>query len=375
MPSVRCLVLGCAASFAAAATPATVLAQSVPAAGSPVYARVAGNSLQHLGGYAFVGYASSDDAESFDALGFNPIVHFTYQDRLLFEGELEVTAGADGETEVELEYGVVEWLFSENAFLVAGKFLSPVGNFFQQLHPAWINKLPTAPLGFGHDGAAPLTEVGLQLRGGAAVGEQARLSYAVYVGNGPELEGAEESEIEAIASEGFTRDADKKKTFGGRAAWLPLPTLEVGVSGAWGGAAVTTMDGQNVEDDPDRGYAAYGTDLWWRPLKALEFRGEYIAQQIDDEAASVAPEGGTWKAWFTQAAWRIGDAPWELALRYGEFTSPGNPDGWRQLTPGVIYYIAPQALAKLAYESNSGEVPEGMGSLDERVLLQLAFGF
>lgn len=362
-----------AVTILAAVVPWSAHAQS--GTSTPPYARTAGDSLMHLTGYAFVGYASSDESESFDAVGFNPIVHFTYQNRLLFEGELEIAAGPDGETEVEFEYGSVDWFFSDNAFLVAGKFLSPLGSFFQNVHPAWINKLPTVPVGFGHDGAAPATDIGLQLRGGFAPGAEARLSYAVYVGNGPELEGEGGDEIEAIAAEGFARDADRKKTFGGRVAWLPWPRAEVAVSAAKGKAAVTTMDGVEVMGDPARDYEVLGADFWLRPIKVLEFRGEYIAQEIGDAAASVAPAGGKWEAWYAQGAWRVGETPWEFALRYGEFTGPHNPDGQRQLTPGILYYIAPHAQAKLAYERNSGEAPAGMGTLDDRVLVQLAYGF
>lgn len=376
MPYLRGLLHIAIGVLVAASLPSTAAAQSQSGEVAPD-TRATGTALQHLAGYAFVNYASSDGSKSFDGLGFNPIVHFAYRDQLLFEGELEITAEPDGETATELEYAAIDWFFSENTFLVAGKFLSPIGNFFQNLHPAWVNKLPTAPLGFGHDAAAPLTELGLQLRGGVATGEQSRLSYAVYVGNGPELEGSGGSEIEAIAADGFARDADKKKTVGGRIAWLPLPTLEIGASGAIGKAAVTRMDGADVTDDPARSYSALDADLWWRPLKVLELRGEFVRQKVGDEAASIAPMGGTWRAWYAQAAYRIGDLPWELVLRYGDYSTPSNADGQRQLTPGVVYYIAPQALVKLAYERNSGQAPAmgGMSTLENRLQAQLAYGF
>lgn len=337
--------------------------------------RMAGDSLMHLAGYAYAGYASSDEAKSFDSVGFSPIFHFTYRDQLMFEAEVEITAGEDGETETELEYGAIDWFFSDQAFLVAGKFLSPVGYFFQNLHPSWINRLPIEPLGFGHDGAAPLTDIGVQLRGGLVTGEQARLNYALYVANGPELEGADGSEIEAIAADGFVRDADKRKTVGGRVAWLPWPNTEIGLSGATGKTAITSMDGVEIEADPRRDYDVLGADFWTRPIMPLELRGEYIQQKIGDQAASIAPEGGTWKAWYVQGAWRIAQTAWEGVLRYGELTTPSNRDGQRQLMPGILYHIAPHAQAKLAYERNTGEAPAGMGNPDDRVLVQLAYGF
>lgn len=368
-PRARAALLGLSIGCAVA-LPAAGADEAQPAS----YARTAGNSLFHLAGYAFAGYASADGNDSFDTVGFNPIVHFTYRDRLLFEGELEITSGPDGETEVELEYGSIDVFLGENAILIVGKFLSPLGNYFQNLHPAWVNKLPAEPLGFGHDGAAPLTENGVQLRGGFALESDARLGYALYIGNGPELEG-EMGEIEAVMGEGFARDLDGQKVVGGRVSWWPRSDLEVAASYATGEAAVTTMDGLEVAGDPARDYEARGIDVWWRPRSHIELRGEYIAQEVGDSATSVAPNGGTWDAWYAQGACRLGSSPWELVLRYGDFATPHNPAGQQQWTGGVVYYIAPHAPLKLAYERNSGDAAPGVSSLENRVLLQLAYGF
>jgi hypothetical protein len=42
----------------------------------------------------------------------------------------------------------------------AGKFLSPLGYFRRNLHPAWINKLPSRPPGFSNGQAASVAEIG-----------------------------------------------------------------------------------------------------------------------------------------------------------------------------------------------------------------------
>ena len=59
--------------------------------------------------------------------------------------------------------------------------------YAERVHPDWINKLPDAPLAFGHDGGIIAgTQLGVQARGGIPLGN-ARLGYAVYVSNGPSI--------------------------------------------------------------------------------------------------------------------------------------------------------------------------------------------
>lgn len=144
--------------------------------------------------------------------------------------------GADGATEVGLEYATVGWLFSDYATLVAGRFLSPLGNFRQNLHPAWINRrMASEPAGFGHDGAAPSGELGVQLRGGWSSTPVGRLNYPLFIGNGPELEAGEDG-LMAVMTEGVARDLDGGKVVGARLGWLPVTTIEAGISWADGSA-------------------------------------------------------------------------------------------------------------------------------------------
>ena len=57
-----------------------------------------------------------------------------------------------------------------------------------------------------------------------------KLNYAFYLGNGPKIEG-EDGEIHAVEAEGFASDPDDEKVFGGRVAFLPIPSIELGISG------------------------------------------------------------------------------------------------------------------------------------------------
>jgi len=117
-------------------------------------------SVTHLAGYASLDYISPENGSAAFVASFNPMFHFQYNDLILWEAELEFEVEEDGNTEIGLEYSTIDVFLNDHMVLVAGKFLSPLGNFRQNLHPSWINKLPSAPPGFGHDGAAPLAEFG-----------------------------------------------------------------------------------------------------------------------------------------------------------------------------------------------------------------------
>ncbi|APR68161.1 hypothetical protein CN03_15180 [Thalassolituus oleivorans] len=195
------------------------------------------DSSFHMAGYGSVEYADPDSGNAaFNKVLAAPIIHYNYQDWLMFETEFELSNTAEGGTELALEYAAVNLFLNDYVALVAGKFLSPIGQFRQNLHPSWINKAVSAPAGFGHGGAAPLSETGLQLRGGFPLGEM-RANYAIYVGNGPTLAAAVEGQggdyelaIEEVETEGRTSDPDGKKSFGGRLGLLPFPGLEIGIS-------------------------------------------------------------------------------------------------------------------------------------------------
>jgi hypothetical protein len=327
------------------------------------------DSKVHMAGYANVGYSDGGSGnDGFGQMKFNPIFHYGYKDLLLLESEFEFEVGEDGETETTLEYLSIDWFINDYMALVAGKFLSPLGQFQQNLHPGWINKLPTAPVGFRHDQAVPSAEVGVQLRGGFSVpgfNDTALMNYAVYVGNGPNLELNEDGdEIEAVEALGFTQDEDDNKVFGGRLGFLPVPNLEVGISGSLGNLA--------LEDESDRDYDVLGFDLFYR-WKNLDIRGEYIRQKVGALATSVAPESQKWEAWYTQASYKLLPSKFELVARYSDFNSNHADQAQEQWALGINYLFAAQGMAKFSYEFNDGL--SGAPTNDDLFLVQLSYGF
>lgn len=329
------------------------------------------DSMVHLSGYGAVTYSDAQSENgAYDGVLFAPIFHYQYKDLMLLESELEVEVGKEGETEPALEYLALDLFLNDHVTLMAGKFLSPIGQFRQNLHPAWINKLPSEPPGFGHDGAAPAAEVGAGLRGGLPA-SGGRLNYAFYVGNGPELEAAD-GELEGVRSEGMTRDEDGKKVLGGRLGFQPIAKFEVGMSAATGQAAVARDAAGAVASDPARDYDVTGVDFSGQ-IYGLELRGEYVRQKAGAAAGSVAPDAAAWKAWYTHASYPFQPGKWEGVLRYTDFSMPDANQGQRQWAAGVNYLFAPSVIAKLAYEKNDGE--SGTAADADRIQVQLAYGF
>ncbi|NIT13596.1 MAG: porin [Candidatus Dadabacteria bacterium] len=320
------------------------------------------DSKVHLAGYASVGFVNDDpENDRFNQVAFSPIFHYQYKNLILLEAELEIEI-EDDDTEVALEYMTVDWLMNDYMALVAGKFLSPIGQFRQNLHPSWINKLPSAPSGFGHEQAAPIADVGVQLRGGVPI-FRGYGNYAVFVTNGPELD-EDGGEIHAVHAEGSTSNDDDNFLFGGRIGIIPIPKLEIGASAAFGDVA--------LEDEDDRDYEVYGFDASWK-WRDLEVRGEYVKQEVGSLATSVAPEEQDWEAWYAQASHRVLSTNFEAVVRYSDYTSTHASVEQEQWALGLNYLFAPNAIAKFSYEFNDGA--DGEPTNDDLVFLQFAYGF
>jgi len=331
------------------------------------------DSVVHLAGYGSASYTDNhyaDSNSSFSNVQFSPIFHYQYKDLVMLESELEIEVDSDGETETNLEYLTIDLFLNDYMTLVSGKFLSPIGQFRQNYHPSWINRMASAPIGFGHDQAAPVADVGVQLRGGVPIGE-ARGNYSIYVANGPELE-ADNGELEAIETGGVTRDEDGKKAVGVRIGFLPIPSIEIGVSGATGKATVTKDGGTEITGDPNRSYSAADMDFSYHNGN-VRVLAEYVRQKVGDAAGSVAPEGGTWKAWYTQASYQIPGIKLEGVLRYGDYDAPGKENDQTQTAVGLNWWFAPHVVAKINYEFNDGE--NGTSADANTFRAQIAYGF
>ena len=370
----------------------------------------------HLAGYADASLIISDapgGPDSFSAGKFNPGFHFQYKNVVMFESELEVSFNSEGETEIELEYTQADLLLGDNTILVIGKYLSPIGQFQERLHPSWINRSIDAPAGFGHDGVQPASDVGVQLRGVLPFGEESRLTYVLAIGNGPRmnLEGGTDLE-------GFTTDDNDNKSIGGRIGFLPVPWLEVGASFLT--ANVKGLEGTVVETDtPDPTVADF--TLWGADMAitkdGLDVRFEYLNSRRGaifsalphEEAtttstgiglASAGDEGGAsvpldtevaflprmkMEAWYAQVAYKLSRVTnkryvknLEPVLRYGEFRIKGNEElreenAEKRFNIGLNYWLAPSIVARVGVEWR--DFLAVARETERRFQLQFAYGF
>lgn len=363
------------------------------------------DSIIHFAGYFDTGYAMPEgNSDDLFTAKYAPIVHYQYQDWLFFEAEGEFGYEDNGTVEKEsgLEYANLNFIVNDNLAIGVGKYLSPVGQFVQNLHPSWINKLPSAPIGFmgGHGsiGATPNADFGVQARGGFQTGENSRLNYALFAGNGPELV-VEELEDGDLIIEGLNfpakiEDENSDKALGGRFGFLPIPNLEIGVSFETASAAFAGVKeadehgeeeegddhGEEEEDDHgeegggslvrDRDFDVWGVDFYYAPsaIKNLTLRGEFASTKLSAGRPDEYDRSQKrWEAWYTQASYFFADRKLEAVTRYGNFQSNGQPKS-KQWALGLNYLLKSNSIIKAAYEFNDSDG-------DDTLLFQYAYGF
>lgn len=332
-------------------------------------------TLIHLAGFADVSYTDKQgETGSFGIGTFSPIFHYQFADRFMLEGELEFNVDEAGKSEAGIDYLTIDWFVNDYVAVVAGKFLSPLGQFRQNIHPSWINKLASAPIGFGHDKAAPNAEIGVMLRGGYLFDTNNSMNYAVYIGNGPTLEpNGAGNEIEMIETPGLAADGDGKKVIGGRfGMFYPDAKFEYGLSYATGEISLRTGSSGSYSYDATRAYDVVGADFNWRPA-GLNIRGEYIQQKVGAQVLSNAPDSGKWAAWYLQASYQFTGSKWEAVLRLGEYDTPENSTDVEQATLGVNYLFETNIVGKVSYEINDN--PNAGLTAANRLIVQLAYGF
>ena len=331
-----------------------------------------------LAGYASFGWSDiQNGSNNFDVVQFSPIFHYQYSNIFQFEGELEFTVDELGKTKIELEYAAGNLFLNNYMVFVAGRFMSPVGQFVQNIHPAWINKMPSAPLGFGHDGASISSNVGIALRGGLPKVLNTRSNYAIFLANAPVFEQGDDGDT-IINTEGRTTSNGASKTIGGRFAINPLSSMEIGISGSTGKIVETLTTGTiansgNVNEKIQRDYNSFDVDFTYN-INSLDIKAEYIRQKVGDNELSNL-EAGLWKAYYAQAAYQITSFKLEPVIRYSNYSNPEIKSS--QVALALNYLFANNVIAKVAYEINSADNQTAIaeGKDNNRMLAQLAFGF
>ena len=335
-----------------------------------------GDSRFMIRGYGHAGLESIGDNLSFVGGSFNPIFLWQQNDRLIFESELGLSIVGE-ETELELEYANISYLVNKYMTLRLGKFLLPFGIFSERLHPAWINKLSTTPLGLGHhDPVGPTADYGVEIRGAFPIQDR-RLAYSVYVTNGPTLNnGMEEPEESGSLHYTQVTDNNRNKAIGGRLGLFPFSdsSLEIGLSAQI--ARVGTEE-SDLSDIWGRFSAVDFTLIRSIPkLKSVfDVRGQLNNVSVDDAEYVNITNGHDGSqsfenqstAYFGQFSIRPAyvDIPVLKQLEFvGRYSGAQMGEGapWEnnstQTTIGVNYWLDWRSVLKFSYQINNTESSE-----------------
>ncbi|MBI2790680.1 MAG: hypothetical protein HYX61_01875 [Gammaproteobacteria bacterium] len=321
-------------------------------------------------GSAAAGYSKPDSQSgSFNISNFNPHFLFSYKDLLLLQSAMDFEIDDLGNTAVSLDMLSLNWFLTDYATFGIGKFESSLGKFVPNLGPDWVNKLPSAPVGFEGDQAAPQSEVGAQFRGGFYLPRCLKVNYVVFIANGP-IATADQGIVQQIHTDGYSTNDRGNFVGGARFGILPIPKFEIGVSAALGKVAIFDTAGDLLDKRQD--YDVLGADISYQ-WNNWDLRAEYVQQETHIDPDDLVFSGGIWRAWYTQVAYRFSSRNWEPIVRYGKFKTPFDDQDQQQLAFGIDYWLAPSLVAKIGYEFN-----EGLGDTanDVNVLrAQLGFGF
>ena len=367
-----------------------------------------GKSKFMMRGYYHTGFENTtigDDSDSkFNAGNIAPILMYKQSDKLFFEAEFEGEF-EDGEFHWTIEYADVSYVLNDYMTVRAGKFILPFGTFMEKLHPAWINRLATRPLGFGHDGIAPSSDVGAELRGAFHTGP-IKLNYQAYVVNGPRLKtGVDEPDEAGMLNfgQGAFGDNNNDKAFGGRLGISPFTnsSLEIGFSGM--SAKVGDKEGL-YEDVRANLYA-----LDFNFVKNLNFmksvidiKGQYNYSEVSDANYAVPDDtlglyydfNNVSTAYYAQLSIRPSMSgnnfirKLELVGRYSVMETPegslweSNPT---QTAVGINYWLDWRTVLKFGYQTTDGgggghsDEPGGAEELEtpttDMFYVHLAIGF
>lgn len=338
-----------------------------------------GTSRFMLRGYSDATFFSNSDETTFGNARFIPVFLYKQSDRLFYEGELEFSY-EDGELETAVEYANFYYSITPNIHFRAGKILIPFGIFFDRLHPSWINRLPSLPLGYGHDGLLPTSDLGVEIRGASYLGMM-KFNYSIYVTNGPRIEdGEEEAEEVGMIRYKPTLDNNNNKSVGGRLGFFPLKdqSLEIGFS------ALSAKLGNRDSELENIGAFLYALD--WTFVRKVSFLGGIVDLKgqlnfinIDDQTYEVEEDSVTETYSFTNKSntsfFQLGYRPTfgnsqffknlELVGRYSMMNTPEEAP-WEtessQFTLGLNYWIDWRTAIKFAYQMEDitgGHTEEG----------------
>jgi len=346
-----------------------------------------GTSSFWVGGDASFGFISAHKSNSSFNAGLAPLILWKPNDRILFEGaaDLGIDTASDASSSTSVDLTIADASFIVNDWLLVGGglFVTPFGVYHNHFDPPWINKFPDDPLAFGDGGIAPGSSVGLFAKGAFPIATNSKLTYDVYVSNGPNLITTDPGAAGSLSFDNFS-DLNQNKAVGGRIGFLPLPNIEMGYSIMYAKA-----NPSHFESVPALLQAA---DLNWRQECAF-VRGQFDCRTewmwSDVGRATYDPDGSNGFGPTTFSNYRNGGyvqlcyrptmvnqaivRNFELVSRWDYLRVPHSAPGGdteQRWTAGIDYWLTPYAVLKIAYEWDHKEV----GDSQNAFLFQFGIG-
>lgn len=295
---------------------------------------------------------------SFD-FGFSPLFLWQLNKRLLVEAGMDIGVNDAGDGfNYDLGTANISYLINDHLTLGAGLFPTPFGIFHNHLDPAWIYKLPDAPLPWQDGGIAPDRTLGLFLNGAFSAGKDSMFTYDFYAGNGPTLN-TSSADAGTLNFSNFA-DTNSAKTVGGRVSFLPIPAIEVGYSFNVGRV---NPSGSGVNNTTA---LLQGFDVTFKKdipqiSGTIDFRAEWLWSHVGN---ATYPDAGLTYAnnssgGYVQLAYRPTDLnnkilkSLELVGRYDTLQQPSQQPGFvkeNRYTLGLNYWLNPSTVIESAYE-------------------------
>jgi hypothetical protein len=333
--------------------------------------------------FDFVGQRHSPSTFS---AGIAPLILYKLSDRLLIEGAADIGISTDTDnnssTSFDLTIANATYLLNDYISVGAGLFVVPFGVFHNHYDPPWINKLPDEPLPFGDNGIAPSSEVGVFVQGAVPVPFGHKVTYAIYLTNGPNLvtDNADDHVPGTLNFDDFT-DLNNNKAIGGRISYLPWRWMEVGYSIM--SAQVDPPGFQSVNA------VLQAVDFEYKRVHEciggmIDFRAEWVWSDVGEATyhpAGMAPlrfdnqrNGG-----YAQLSYRPTQTSIKVlrniepVVRYDRLEVPTSAPGggWEQRwTFGLDYWVQPNVVLKIAYQLDDRQVGDDLDAL----MIELGIG-
>ena len=127
-------------------------------------ANAAGTTKLLITGDADVGFTAVRGHPSTFEAGFAPRFLWEINDKLYFDGALDIGFDDNGNTSVELMIASLNYIVNDYLTVGAGEFVAQFAAYHRYFDPSWINKLPDDPLVFSDGGLAPEPHQEFQIR-------------------------------------------------------------------------------------------------------------------------------------------------------------------------------------------------------------------